>query len=98
MKLLFGSAFIAKTVSLGRRARSTSAVIVLCDQSALNFAASSGGSHFTINFLDVSQPTGSHGLTKLISQIINSLGDCSAPFVIRKTKIDTNLKRSNQRI
>ena len=98
MKLQFGSVFIAETFPLGGRESCTSAVIVLHNQSALIFAGCSGGSHFTLSFLDVSQLTGSHGWTKLIFQIINSLCDCSAPFVIRKTKIETNLKRSNQGI
>jgi hypothetical protein len=98
MKLQFGSVFIAETFPLGGRESCTSAVIVLHNQSALIFAGCSGGSRITISFLDISQPTGSHGWTKLIYQIIDSLCDCSALFMIRKTKIDTNLKRSNQRI
>jgi hypothetical protein len=89
-----------KKIPLDRRARSTSAVIVLHDQSALIFAGSSCGSSITISVLDISKPTGTHGWTKFISQIIDSLCDCRAlvlPCMIRKTESNTNLKRNYQR-
>jgi hypothetical protein len=73
MKLQLGSVFIAGKIPLGRRARSTSAGIVLHDQSALIFAGRSGRRSITISVPDISKPTGTHGRTKLISQIIDSL-------------------------
>ena len=55
----------------------------------------SGCRPYGIGCLDVFQPTGAHGWTKVIDQSFNSLGNLGAfvlPYVICNSKVDTNLK------